>query len=217
MPLRRGADNRVVAYDLEKQPAEWVMRRSNQREALIWVAGGCFVALAGIMLVLAVGHRLSIGASAVLVAAALVVRPYADRFGELHLKLLGGAVAEREVGETLNALRSERWVVMHDIEQTGEGNIDHLVSGPHGVFLVETKAHRYLDGHLRKARRQAAKLHDELGVFVQPVICLHTRNGKAFKTKGVWVVPRQKIVEWLHSQHNQVVDFERLARFADGL
>jgi hypothetical protein len=42
---------------------------------------------------------------------------------------------------------------MHDIEQGGEGNIDHLLSGPNGVYLVETKERRYDDRHLPKARR----------------------------------------------------------------
>jgi hypothetical protein len=52
---------------------------------------------------------------------------------------------------------------MHDIEQDREGNVDHLVSGPSGVYLIETKHRRYADDQLRKAKRQAAKLHDELG------------------------------------------------------
>lgn len=53
---------------------------------------------------------------------------------------------------------------MHDVEQPGEGNIDHIVSGPTGVFLVETKERRCEERHLTKAKRQAAKLHDALGV-----------------------------------------------------
>lgn len=206
-----------MAYDLEKPPAEWVMHRSNRREALIWLIGGCFIGVAGLMLAMAVGHRLSLGAAAVLVAIAAAARPHADVLADRHLRLLRGAIAEREVGETLNALKAERWVVMHDIERPGHGNIDHLVSGPSGVYLIDTKARRYCNEDLGTVMRRALDLNKELDVFVTPVICLHTRSGKPFKMRGVWVVPRQKIVEWLHSQHNQVVDFERLARFADGL
>jgi hypothetical protein len=107
---------------------------------------------------------------------------------------------------------------MHDIEQEHEGNIDHLVSGPSGVFMIETKWRRYQESHLVKAKRQARKLHDELGVWVTPVIAIGERaNSKPFKTKGVWVVPRQSLLAWLHDQKNATLEFERLARFADRL
>jgi hypothetical protein len=53
---------------------------------------------------------------------------------------------------------------MHDIERPGEGNIEHVGSGPGGVFLVETKLRSYKDDQLVEAKRQAARLHDELGV-----------------------------------------------------
>ncbi len=48
--------------------------------------------------------------------------------------------------------------MLHDVPFAGEGNIDHLVSGPNGVYLVETKFGSYLPVHLKKAKRQAAKL-----------------------------------------------------------
>ena len=83
---------------------------------------------------------------------------------------LKGSTAEAAVGETLEPLRWERYIVMHDMPQRGEGNIDHVVSGPNGVYLVETKFARYLPVHLKKAKRQAARLHDELGVWVTPVV-----------------------------------------------
>ncbi len=106
---------------------------------------------------------------------------------------------------------------MHDVEDPNGGNIDHIVSGPGGVFLVETKQRSYLDKHVPKIKRQAARLHDDLGVWVTPVFCLHQRAGKPFNTKGVWVVPRREILGWLRAQHNTPVEFERLARFADSL
>lgn len=206
-----------MAYDLDKSPAEWVYRQSNRRERRIWIGGAIFLLVAGLFLVLAIGHRVGVTASALFLAAVFAAKPYADRYADKHVRLLRGARAERDVGETLNVLREEGWVVMHDVEQAGEGNIDHIVSGPTGVYLVETKASRYLDGQLTKAKRQAAKLHDELGVFVSPVICLHTRRGKPFKTHGMWVVPRPEIIDWLRSQHNRPVDPARLAGFTDRL
>jgi hypothetical protein len=82
--------------------------------------------------------------------------------------------------------------------------------------VIETKFRRYEERQLVKAKRQAAKLYESLGVFITPVIALHTRrNPRWFRAKGVWIVPRQSLLEFLREQRNAVVDFERLARFAD--
>ncbi len=208
-------DESVVAYDVERRPAAWVTARTQRREHAIRLAMAIFFAIAVAVLALAVGHRLSIVGSALFLAIVIAMKPHADRYIDRHLRLRQGARAEEIVGETLNELRRESWIVMHDVEQPGEGNVDHIASGPNGVFMIETKLRRYEDAHLKKARRQAAKLHDELGVWVTPVICLHLRKGNAFKTQGVWVVPRQELLGWLRRQSNTPVPFEQLARFAD--
>ena len=117
--------------------------------------------------------------------------------------------------DTLDELRREGWIVLHDVEQRGEGSIDHVASGPGGIYLVETKARAYQDAQLTKARRQAAKLHADVGVWVTPVICLHERRGKPFKTQGVWIVPRAELLAWLRVQRNPPVPFEQLAQLAD--
>jgi hypothetical protein len=203
-------------YDVDRKPATWVMGQSVRRERLFWLAStAALLLLLAVILGLVAGYRVSAAASLGLLVLALVARPHADRYIDRHFLLLGGAVAERRVGETLEELRGEGWIVMYDIEQRHEGNIDHLVSGRNGVFLVETKARRYRTGDLAKARRQAAKLHDELAVWVTPVICLDERQGKAFKADRVWIVPRPELVTWLRAQRNRPIEFERLARFAD--
>ena len=80
--------------------------------------------------------------------------------------------------------------------------------------MVETKHRQYLDGALLKARRQAAKLHDELGVWVTPVICLDERRDREpFRDKGVWIVCRTRLLEWVRAQRQPVVEPDRLAAF----
>lgn len=106
---------------------------------------------------------------------------------------------------------------MHDVEQQWEGNIDHIVSGPTGAYMIETKARYYQDEALRKARRQAAKLHKELGVWVTPVICISARDVSLSRREGVWVVPQQHVVDWIRRQRNPRPSFERLALYADSL
>jgi len=211
-------DTPVMAYDVDRRPASWVTAQTARRELRITLGFAVFAVVAGIMLALALGHRLTIFASTVFLVLVLVLRPYAFDYIDEHIRLSGGTDAEASVGETLNSLRHEEgWTVLHDIEQAGAGNVDHLVSGPTGVFMIETKARRYEYSQLVKARRQAAKLHDELDVWVTPVICLHDRRGDAFQHEKVWIVPHRMLLPWLHAQRNRPAEFERLARFADRL
>ena len=150
-------------------------------------------------------------------ASAEAVR-LAARHDEAAQKWARGAQAESVVGYALERLRRLGFAVMHDLPQVGEGNVDHLVSGPSGVFMIETKRWRYEPDHLLKARRQAAKLASELGVWVTPVICLATRaRGRPYLHDGVWIVRRKLLLDWLVAQRNPVLRLERLARFVDGL
>jgi hypothetical protein len=52
-----------------------------------------------------------------------------------------GAEAERMTEAALRPLLDEGWRVRHDL-QFHRGNIDHLLTGPAGTFLLETKAPR---------------------------------------------------------------------------
>jgi Nuclease-related domain len=52
-----------------------------------------------------------------------------------------GAEGERMTEHALEPLLTEGWKMKHDI-QLGAGNIDHLVHGPAGTFLLETKCPR---------------------------------------------------------------------------
>jgi hypothetical protein len=207
-----------VGYDVFRQPAEYATAEADRRARTIYAAFVFYaVFVLGWMAMSLTGH-LSPWTMLLVPLGALAVKPTADAYVDRLLNWQRGAVAERAVGEVLNQLRYEGWIVMHDVEQEHEGNVDHLISGPGGVFMVETKWRRYEEHHLVKARRQAAKLHDELGIWVTPVIALCERKKPdPFKTKGVWVVPRQSLLDWLGQQHNATLDFERLARFADRL
>ena len=52
-----------------------------------------------------------------------------------------GAEGEERVGRILEALRSQGWYALHDV-QTSRGNIDHVLVGPAGLSTIETKSHR---------------------------------------------------------------------------
>jgi hypothetical protein len=207
-----------MGYEVGKPPAQWVRNEAARRERHVWfvlVAVALLVALACYAGFGPHSLPIELGLAIVLLLLRRPVEAQIDSAGNW----LSGGHAEESVGRQLEQLMGNGFMVMHDIEQAGEGNIDHLVSGPSGVFMIETKLRSYNQRHLTKAKRQAAKLHDELGIWVTPVICLAERTGEKppYLHAGVWIVKRRDVVDWLKNQHNKVLPFERLARYADRL
>jgi len=54
------------------------------------------------------------------------------------MRLQRGIVGEERVASLLNGLQSEGFTAIHDLE-IGRGNADHVLVGPTGVFVIETK------------------------------------------------------------------------------
>jgi hypothetical protein len=58
-----------------------------------------------------------------------------------------GAAGERRTARLLGPLERHGWVVLHDLAVPGSwANLDHLVIGPGGVFVIDSKLYR---GRLR--------------------------------------------------------------------
>jgi len=55
---------------------------------------------------------------------------------------LAGAEAEEKVEDRLAVLEKRGWHVLHGILKADGNDIDHVVWGPRGIFVIETKAHR---------------------------------------------------------------------------
>ena len=140
-----------------------------------------------------------------------------------------GAEGERRVATALDELPAA-WTVVHDrLLRPGrsEANLDHIVIGPGGVFLVDAKnragtvveyegglfQHRTRNGvresvslaaELAKVHGMAAAMAAESGVRVQPVLCLAGVQEKGFgeprMVRGVWVVPVSAVAGWLRSR-----------------
>jgi len=216
MSSKRFADQGFMAYDVDRKPGTWVSKQASHRSARVWLLAAGLVAIAVLAVGLLVSNRATVVTSLVVIGAAVGLRWYANRHMDIAARWLGGARAEEAVGDELNKLRPE-FVVMHDLDRIGPGNVDHVVSGPTGVYMVETKRHRYVDDDLRKARGRAAAIGTQLGIWVTPVICLATRERDPFKHDRVWIVPRSRITEWIKGQRNPAVEFDRLARWADRL
>jgi hypothetical protein len=104
-----------------------------------------------------------------------------------------GSAGERRTAQLLGPLERHGWAVLHDLAvPRSQANIDHLVIGPGGVFVIDSKHYRgrlQLDptGRLRHGRYplaptvravsfeadQAAQVLPDPGVVVRPIIAIH--------------------------------------------
>ena len=212
----RHADLAEMAYEISRPAGDYASRRARResvRSGLLMLV--MLLGIAAALLALRLHHPAAFALP--LVAFALLAGLLGDRRSKRAGPWSLGAQSEIAVGDVLDDLRCDGFVVMHDFEQSGEGNVDHLVSGPTGVFMIETKRSGYGERDLKKARRQAAKLHGELGTWITPVICLDRRDQKPFRHDRVWIVGRSYLCEWIGAQRNHAANVERVARFAGTL
>jgi hypothetical protein len=205
-----------MAYDLDTRRGESVDEQARWKSVRVWGLLALIVALVAALVFAAfaeAGFYVSVALMSVLV---LVVR--SARIGwDDAFSWIGGGCSEHAVGEALETLRAEGFIVMHDIEQADEGKIDHLVSGHSGVFLIETNHSSYLPNRVTAATRQAAKVADDLGVWITPVVCVGRELKRPYQLDRVSIVGRAGIAGWIREQSQPVLASERLARWADRL
>ncbi len=124
-----------------------------------------------------------------------------------------GAAGELATAALLARLSSRRWTVLHDLAVPGSrANIDHLVIGPTGVWVVDTKTFRGRVearwGRARvggvplstaAARWEAEVVSDRLAVPARPVIALHgpVLPRRAKRCQGVPVVAAARLTRRL--------------------
>jgi hypothetical protein len=104
-----------------------------------------------------------------------------------------GAVGERRTARLLAPLERQGWAILHDLAVPGSrANIDHLLIGPGGIFVIDSKQYRgqlRLDssGRLRHGRYplvstlqaasfeadQAGQVLPNPGVVVVPIVAIH--------------------------------------------
>jgi hypothetical protein len=147
-----------------------------------------------------------------------------------------GAAGERHTARLLGPLERHGWAVLHDLAvPSSRANLDHLVIGAGGVFVIDSKQYRgrlQLDasGRLWHGRYplapvlravsfeadQAAQVLPDPGVVVRPIVAVHGAQvpwGKVV-TDGVPVVPARRLPSMLR-QLPAVLGPERVADLAD--
>lgn len=205
-----------MAYDVESEPGRFAKAQESQHARVALAFLVLAVAAAALVVVVVLQGGAGPLTLLALLFVAVASRTIFDDRLDARIRWGKGGNGEAAVGAELETLRRQGFIVMHDLENGFAGNVDHLVSGPTGVFIVETKFRAYRDADLPVARRRAQELAALLGArWVQPVICLATRGYEPRKVKGVVILGRAELVPYLRSESNPTVPFERLAAFAD--
>jgi hypothetical protein len=119
-----------------------------------------------------------------------------------------GARGERRTARRLRRLARRGYVAFHDLGMPGSlANIDHLLIGPSGVFVIDSKQYtgrieRTPDGHvwhnhypmdeqLQTVRAEAGSVEAILGAPVIPLLCVHGASVQwgGLHAQGVAIVP----------------------------
>jgi hypothetical protein len=155
----------------------------------------------------------------VIVIAAVVMTPVAMfALPRSTIAWRTGAVGEERTGELLRRLEAEGYRIIHDRQIPGSrANIDHIVVGPPGVFIVETKNYEgklsraHKERFVAQAKREAAAVAGVVSpVPVTPLVCVHRADLGWFKTEvdGVRIVTSRELVKVLRKTPAQLTPGE---------
>jgi hypothetical protein len=147
-----------------------------------------------------------------------------------------GAAGERRTARLLAPLERHGWAVLHDLAIPGtQANIDHVVIGPGGVLVIDSKQYRgrlHLDQYgmvwhgrhllissLRKTRWQADQADEVLGIAdiqVAAIVAIHGASVPwgVLQADGVTIVPARRVPDLLQALP-PMLGPERVAWLAD--
>jgi hypothetical protein len=147
-----------------------------------------------------------------------------------------GAAGERRTARLLASLERRGWAVLHDLAIPGtQANIDHLVIGPGGVLVIDSKRYRgrlRLDRHgmvwhgrrllvsaLRRVLWAADQADEVLGVAEVQVVAVVAVHGASvpwgrLEADGVTIVPARRLPDLLQALP-PTLGPERVAWLAD--
>jgi hypothetical protein len=204
--------------------AEYRGRRANERAAwtrsLPWRMAAVLAAGLAAGLVAALLVPRFTGPAGLLAAACVAwrlwFRPSSD-----SLAWRRGAAGERRTARLLAPLERQGWAVLHDLAIPGSAaNIDHLVIGPGGVVVIDTKRYRgrlqldrygflwhgrhLLVSNLRRVRWQADQADEVLGIAdiqVAAIVAVHGASVPwgCLQADTITVVPARRVPDLLRA------------------
>lgn len=161
--------------------------RVRKRRPAVLTAGGIIIAI-GLVLLALPSTLQFLGATLILFGVSSTVAGLFPKPAGVDSWRIGAA-GEEQIGQTLAMLEGDGFHVFHDRRRPGgRDNIDHIVVGPPGVIVIETKHYAgdvrvqgkelFLKGRrattfVDQVERQAASLRTALSVeHVERVICV---------------------------------------------
>jgi Nuclease-related domain len=102
----------------------------------------CVLPMYGFFLYVVATHKLDVWTTAAVTVGAgatWLIMFVRDDAPQHILNWRRGAEGERKTEKALRKLERAGWTVEHDLQQEGRANVDHIVRGPGGVYLLETK------------------------------------------------------------------------------
>jgi hypothetical protein len=114
-------------------------REEIRRRLVLAIAGLALLLLVAAAVGASAGLRSPVFIAAELAVIAVMLTAARPLFASLDRRVRG-VEGEELVGSALDALQSDGWLALHDV-QTGRGNIDHVAIGPGGLIAIETKSH----------------------------------------------------------------------------
>lgn len=223
--------------------AEYERRRARHREIIrrrrpLIIGLGLVIAAVGLALM---GSQPLVGWGLVLVAVISTINSLF--IAPNHISAWAtGADGEVRTARFLEPLHAEGFAILHDRRiPGGSANIDHIVIGPPGIFVVETKSLAgdlrirggavYVSGHrktamIEEAKREALAVQvalalelEALGLAVVPVVCVHRANlpWLGGGVDGVRIVSGRELVKRLRKAPIRLgpEEADRLVRAAD--
>ena len=156
--------------------------------------------LALLALAMAIGASRLGGAGAIFLALGLIGVADARKFARSARRFRVGAAAEERVAERISDLPLLGWVVMHDVQKEGGGNLDHLVHSPGTTYVIDTKARRWRHGDIDQAHRHvawAARRYGRRDRHVVPIICIEAGDCRTQLLDGVYIVAASNLRDFL--------------------
>lgn len=167
---------------------------AHARYAMLWAAGRRRRILAGGAAVLAagglawwlVGFQFALGIAFMTVAAVLVAQ---WRHHDEAAAWRKGAAGERRTARMLRPLVQDGYVVLHDRAlPRSQANLDHLVIGPSGVVVIDTK-YRHPNTKVRSRRGQIWIGRESSEEMVQAITYETSRVAGELRRAGAVTVP----------------------------
>lgn len=115
-----------------------------------------------------------------------------------------GAAGSIDLGAELRLLEESGWAVVNERARSRRARsrraADHVVSGPGGVFTIETAHARFGPRELDRARSHASRAERRLKRRVQPILCVPDplRSPKLYA--GVWCMSPGHVAAFLRGR-----------------